>query len=102
MLSDRRMDFSRRSIVGYVVGILVACQSLPGLAAPASIVLLDFKDDAQFAQIRVSDQTKIEPATEPYQGKRAAKITFAPVPEGLRDYPAAVIEGPALKVRDFS
>ena len=86
-----------------MVGILVACQALTGLAAPpASVVLLDFKDDAQLAQIRVSDQTKIEPTTEAYEGKRAARVVFAAVPEGVREYPAVVIEGNAIKVHDFS
>jgi cellulose synthase/poly-beta-1,6-N-acetylglucosamine synthase-like glycosyltransferase/Leucine-rich repeat (LRR) protein len=94
---------SRGGIAGSLACLLVACQALPGLTAPpASVVLLDFKDNAQFAQIRVTGQTKIEPAAENYQGKRAAKIVFAPVPEGTRDYPAMIIEGPALKVRDFS
>ena len=82
----------------YMVGIFIACQALPLLGAP----LLDFNEKAQFAQIRVTGQTKIEPAAESYQGKRAAKIVFAPVPEGVRDYPAIIIEGPALKIRDFS
>ena len=103
MLSQSRIGCSRGGLVGCVVGILVACQAMPGLAAPpGSVVLLDFKDDAQFADIRVSGQTKIEPSSESYQGKRAARIVFAPVPEGLRDYPAVVIEDQALKVRDFS
>jgi len=103
MLSQRRTGCSRGGIVGFVIAILIACQATPGLAAPpASVVLLDFENDAQFANIRVRDQTKIEPTPEAYQGKRAAKIVFAAVPEGFRDYPAVVIENQALKVRDFS
>ena len=95
MLSNRRMCCSRGWIVGCIVGMIIACQAL---AAP----LLDFKDNAQLALIRVTGQTKIELASESYQGKRAAKIVFAPVPEGLREYPAVVFEGAALKIRDFS
>ena len=53
-----------------VVGILLACLTLPGLASPpASVVLLDFKDDAQLGQLRVSDQTKIEQAGEDHEGQ---------------------------------
>ncbi|HEY3901323.1 MAG TPA: glycosyltransferase [Chthoniobacter sp.] len=65
-------------------------------------MLLDFNDDAQFARVRLSEHTTIAPAAESYQGKRAALLVFAPVPEGLHDYPAVVIEGDALKVRDFT
>jgi cellulose synthase/poly-beta-1,6-N-acetylglucosamine synthase-like glycosyltransferase/Leucine-rich repeat (LRR) protein len=95
MLSPRRIGCSRCAIVACAIGMLLASRAL---AAP----LLDFKDNAQLAQIRVSGQTKIELASESYQGKRAAKIVFAPVPEGLRDYPAVVFDGTALKIRDFS
>ena len=78
MRSKRRMGRARGQIVGFVIGIVVVCQALTGLAAPpASAVLLDFKDDAQLAQIRTSDQTKIEPSSKSYQGKRAAKLAVA-------------------------
>ena len=59
--------------------------------------LLDFKDDAQFAQFRVTGQTKIEPASETYQGKRAAKIVFAPVPEGATRLPGRGHRGPGAQ-----
>ncbi len=98
MLLQTRIDYLRGLIVGCVVGITVACQALPGAAAP----LVDFNDNGQLAKFRVTGQTKIELAAESYQGKRAAKIVFPPVPDGLRDFPAVVIEGPALKIRDFS
>ncbi len=102
-MSKLRIGCLRGKIIGCVVGLLVVCQALPGLAAPpASVVLLDFKDDAQVGQIRVSEHAKIEPTAEVYEGKRAARVVFAAVPEGVRDYPAVVIEGNALKVRDFS
>ena len=95
MLSKLQIKFSGGWIVGCVIGILVACLAAPALvAAPASIVLLDFKDDARFGQIRLTGHTTIEPAQESYQGKRAAKIVFAAVPDGVRDYPAMIIEGP--------
>ena len=100
MLSQRREGCSCGEIFGCVVGILVACQAMA--ASPGSAVLLDFKDDAQFAQIHVSDLTKIEPTLEAHEGKRAARVVFSPVPEGLHDYPAVVIEGNALKIQDFS
>ncbi|MGH7139855.1 MAG: leucine-rich repeat domain-containing protein, partial [Pirellulales bacterium] len=88
--------------MGCVVGMLVVWQALTAMAAvPGSAVLLD-GTDAQLAQIRVTGQTKVEPSSESYQGKRAAKIVFAAVPEGVRDYPAAVIEGQALKLHDFT
>ncbi len=103
MLTILRPCPSRGEIIGWAVGIFLACLGLPvWAAAPASVALLDFKDDAQITQLRVSDQTKIEPAPEDHDGKRAARILFAPVPEGIRDYPAVVIEGDSLKVRDFS
>jgi len=100
MLSQRWIGCS----LGCLVGILLLGQALPGQAPPASVVLLDFKDDAQFANIRVlpKGQTKIERTSESYQGKPVARIVFAEVPEGVRDYPAVVIEDKALKVRDFS
>jgi cellulose synthase/poly-beta-1,6-N-acetylglucosamine synthase-like glycosyltransferase/Leucine-rich repeat (LRR) protein len=86
------------------LGLLVAWQAMAaGPAAPAGpVVLLDFEDDSQFAHLRARDGARIEPASEAYQGKRAARVVFAPVPEGLRDYPAVVIEGEGLKVRDFT
>jgi hypothetical protein len=100
MLSQRRTVCSRGGIVGCVVCLLVACQAM---AAPTgSVVLLDFEDDAQFAHFGVRAQARIEPTSEAYQGKRAARVLFAPVPEGVREYPAVVIENQALKVRDFS
>ncbi len=102
MLSKLRMNGSRGGRVGCAVVVMLACLVAPALAAPASAVLLDFTDDAQIGQIRLSERTKIEPSGESWQGKRAAKFVYAAVPEGVRDYPAAVIEGPALKVRDFS
>jgi cellulose synthase/poly-beta-1,6-N-acetylglucosamine synthase-like glycosyltransferase/Leucine-rich repeat (LRR) protein len=100
MPSKLRIGCSRVEIVGCVVGLLVAGQAMA--APPGSVVLLDVKDDTQFTQIRVSDQTTIEASSESHEGKRAAKVMFAPVPEGLRDYPAVVIEGNSLKVHDFS
>ncbi|HEV3340028.1 MAG TPA: hypothetical protein VG125_06715, partial [Pirellulales bacterium] len=103
MLSKDRNVASPGTAVGCVIGLIVACQALRASAEPpAAGVLLDFQDDAQFAQIRVSEQTRIEPASEAYQGKRAAQIVFAAVPEGIRSYPAVVIEGQALRIRDFT
>jgi len=55
MLLKLRIGCSRGEIVGCVVIILVACQAMA--TPPGSVVLLDFKDKAQLAQIRVSDQT---------------------------------------------
>jgi cellulose synthase/poly-beta-1,6-N-acetylglucosamine synthase-like glycosyltransferase/Leucine-rich repeat (LRR) protein len=69
---------------------------------PEAGVLLDFDDEAQFSQIRLGDQSKIEPAGESHQGRRAAQIVFAAVPDAVRGFSAAVIEGEALKVRDFT
>ena len=103
MLPRFRIGCLRGEIVGCIVSTLFACQALSGLAATAgSTVLLDLTDDAQLSHIRVTDQTKIEAASEVHDGQRAAKIVFASVPEGQRDYPAVIIEGNALKVRDFS
>ena len=102
-MTSQRQIKCLRGIVGCLAGILLLSHAQLGLAAPpASVVLLDFNDKAQFAQLRVTGQTKIEPSPESLQGKRAAKIVFAPVPEGLRDYPAVIIENSALKVKDFS
>ena len=54
-----RRSFSRAGIVVTIVGILLTCLVLSGWSAPpAAVALLDFKDDAQIAQLRVSDQTK--------------------------------------------
>lgn len=66
------------------------------------MVLLDFEDDAQFAQLKVQKYTAIEPAAAAVQGKRAARILFHAVPAGIRDYPAVVLDNEALRVHDFT
>ena len=96
-------DRWRRRLPGLIAGFLVAFCAPHGFAAPpASGVLLDFNDSAQFARVRATENTTIQPAAESREGQHAAKIIFAQPPEGLEDFPSVFIEGEALKVRDFS
>jgi cellulose synthase/poly-beta-1,6-N-acetylglucosamine synthase-like glycosyltransferase/Leucine-rich repeat (LRR) protein len=104
MLNQRRTGCARRWLFVCLLGVLVTSQA-PG-AEPAnplgSTVLLDFEDDSQFALLRGRVDTRIEPTAEAVQGKRAAKVVYGAVPEGVRDFPAVVVEGQALAIRDFS
>jgi cellulose synthase/poly-beta-1,6-N-acetylglucosamine synthase-like glycosyltransferase/Leucine-rich repeat (LRR) protein len=101
MLSAQQTSWWLSGLAGFVVG-LVATSPAVSAQPPASAVLLDFEDEAQFTKLRTRDYAKIEPTAESHQGDRSAKISFEPVPDGLRDYPAIVIEKQALRVRDFT
>src|SRR5687767_5521005 len=92
--------------------LFAGCVVLIALARPAiaaepgdatgSVVVLDFEDDKQFASVRLAAATRVEVSAEAAEGARAARVVFAAVPDGVRDYPAAVFEGDALRVRDLS
>jgi hypothetical protein len=101
---QRRNTGSLARISLCLVTLLVARSSAaagPG-ARSGSTALLDSEDDAQFAHLQVRGATRVEPTSEAHQGKRAARIVYSGVLEGVRDYPAVIVEGEGLKVRDFS
>jgi cellulose synthase/poly-beta-1,6-N-acetylglucosamine synthase-like glycosyltransferase/Leucine-rich repeat (LRR) protein len=101
--SIRREGRATRTAIGCLIGLSFFCQALRASAGPPEAgLLLDFNDNALFTQVRMSERTKIAPAGELHQGRPAAQIAFAAVPDAVHDFPAAVIEGEALKVRDFN
>src|SRR5262245_8979034 len=71
-------------------------------ASVGSVVLLDFEADSQFAQLRVGNYTLVEKSTQAHGGRHAARVIFSAVPEGVREYPAVIVSGEGLKVRDLS
>lgn len=105
MLLRLRTRFRSGGAAAWLVAILAAYAAVA--AEPegptGSVVLLDFEDGAQLAGLRAGNYASVQPAPDASpERKLAARITFAPVPEGIRDYPAVVVEGKALKVRDFT
>src|SRR5262245_61211209 len=104
MVSSRRnWCLTFRAVVS-CVALLFGCQT--GMGQPSqrgtSATLLDFEDDLQFARLRLGDFAKIVANTNAHSGKRAARIDFAAVPEGVRDYPVVILDGDGLKIRDLS
>jgi cellulose synthase/poly-beta-1,6-N-acetylglucosamine synthase-like glycosyltransferase/Leucine-rich repeat (LRR) protein len=70
--------------------------------ATDSVALLNFEDDAQIGGLATGEFARVEAVAEtPIEGQRAAKITFSAVPGRGRTFPAVVISGEALAVRDF-
>jgi cellulose synthase/poly-beta-1,6-N-acetylglucosamine synthase-like glycosyltransferase/Leucine-rich repeat (LRR) protein len=83
------------------LAVLIAVRA-PAADPAGSVVLLDFEDDAQFARLRLGNFTRAEPSSEAVQGKRSARVVYSAVPEGARDFPAMIVAGDGLRVRDLS
>jgi cellulose synthase/poly-beta-1,6-N-acetylglucosamine synthase-like glycosyltransferase/Leucine-rich repeat (LRR) protein len=103
MASDRRIGGWRGGFAVCIVALVAGPGAGAGPPDPTgSAVLLDFEDDAQFTRLRLGAYTRVEPAAEAFEGKRAARIVYSAVPDGVRDYPAVVVENEALRVRDLT
>src|SRR5688572_9440551 len=76
---------------------------IPGQGRPQEGVLLsDFEDPEELMEA-VGSMTRFElvDGDRPAGGK-ALRLTHEAVPEGRRDYPAFVLQGKALRLKDFS
>src|SRR5262245_60012151 len=99
MISERR--FSRR-IGGCLLAMAVTWQAFAAADGDSAgtVPLLDFQDEAAVVALLPGPYTTVEPATST-DGKRAARIVFSAVPEGVRAYPAVIVESDGLRIRDF-
>src|SRR5262245_38877355 len=101
MSPGRRIRWARGG-AAVCLAVLLAGVRAPAADPAGSVVLLDFEVESQFARLRLGNFTRVEPSSEAYQGKRSARVVYAAVPEGTRDYPAVVVAGEGLRVRDLS
>lgn len=105
MATERLIGCASRGIVVCLLVILVTCPLAQAQSANSSgtTVLVDFEEEAAFTHARSTNYSTLEQSSDiVHGGVRAAKIVYAAVPEGVRDFPAVVFPSDSLKLTDFT